>query len=1079
MPAQDKSLAVAPDAPPGTGTGVSSSGTATTGTGVEEAPLPLHLQEQDGRLVPYFKWTPEEFDRLYQLSQGLRTQDQTPKYSLQSLSATGVAVGGYAELTIVLDIRVGQDNGVAIPLRLGEAIFRGDVRSEGPDECLLHVAEDGKGYVLRLRGSPQTPHRVTLDVLVPIVQVGDESRLRISTPRATQSSLKLRVPFTGAVGQVAGKASLQAVPTADGAATELTVVGLDPDLQLVWRKPGTRGEQQAAVLESEGETLVRMSDRTVRSETTLTVRGTGRLESFTIRLPPGTVPTLVNGDDYTLAAGASPDLVQVHVEDDTADSVTIRLSTSRPRDSTETSWVELAGFEVLEAARHWGHIAVSVPREWQVLWGPRRNVRQVDQWPESLRQSDVVAAFEYFSQPCSLTARVVPRQVRLTVEPEYVLLVAEDQVKLEMKLRYGIRGNDESALSVQLAGWAFDNIQPENLVAVDGAAVDSAGALVIPLLQPARGNLEIIVTAHRPIEPGTARLSLALPQPQAGTLGPATLVVAAAENVELTPVSTAMRGLSRQDVPPAVKLPEGMQPPLVYRGETARAMFVAEMAIRERSLSVDVASEIHLTPRQEEVRQRLSYHVGYQRVDELLLDVPAAVAKDLRVFWGDRQLSLAEVRRQNLEPASPALMRALLPSAVIGPLELALRYPIHPPQPKLGEIVATPVPLVMPRDGDLLSNRLLVRSPAGIKVQANGGVWKPAEPSGTGLPDQNQLELSATERTAAVTLEVAMENPQALGSTVVERAWIQTWHGTRWRQDRAVFNLTTDQQSLELAVPSGVEMKDVKVILDDQPVEPKAVGINRLRIELSGISRLTSRRLETWYYFSHAQPAAGRLRVELPHLEPHVWVRKTYWQLILPPNEHAVIFPSGFTPEYRWGWNGAFWGRISLLDQKALEIWSGAPQLSPVPDATSRYLFSGMGAVTAGELRTASRSVIVLGASGAALVAGLLLIYVPAVRNPAALLVASIGLATAALIYPGPTLLAGEAAVLGLALAIVAAMLRRSMGRHRRPIVLPEVTSSILERASSPKSPQTAPVGNQLSTEVLPAELPVSTSDVR
>ena len=65
------------------------------------------------------------------------------------------------------------------------------------------------------------------------------------------------------------------------------------------------------------------------------------------------------------------------------------------------------------------------------------------------------------------------------------------------------------------------------------------------------------------------------------------------------------------------------------------------------------------------------------------------------------------------------------------------------------------------------------------------------------------------------------------------------------------------------------------------------------------------------------------------------------------------------------------------------------------------------------ELHTAGRTWIVLWASGVALVAGLLLIYVPASRRPATLLVVGIGLLAAGLIAPEPTLLLAQAAGLG------------------------------------------------------------------
>ena len=83
------------------------------------------------------------------------------------------------------------------------------------------------------------------------------------------------------------------------------------------------------------------------------------------------------------------------------------------------------------------------------------------------------------------------------------------------------------------------------------------------------------------------------------------------------------------------------------------------------------------------------------------------------------------------------------------------------------------------------------------------------------------------------------------------------------------------------------------------------------------------------------------------------------------------------------------------------------------------------------ELRTANRTLIVLFASGMALIGGLVLIYVPATRHPATLLLVALVLGSLAALYPEPTLLAGQAASLGLAATFLAALLQRIMLRRR------------------------------------------------
>ena len=66
----------------------------------------------------------------------------------------------------------------------------------------------------------------------------------------------------------------------------------------------------------------------------------------------------------------------------------------------QDEFLELAGFELQgKAVRQWGHIAVQVDGDWQVVWGPQRNVRQIDELPDDLRRDNLAAGFEYYVQP--------------------------------------------------------------------------------------------------------------------------------------------------------------------------------------------------------------------------------------------------------------------------------------------------------------------------------------------------------------------------------------------------------------------------------------------------------------------------------------------------------------------------------------------------------------------------------------------------------------------------------------------------------------------------------------------------------
>ena len=233
-------------------------------------------------------------------------------------------------------------------------------------------------------------------------------------------------------------------------ATELSVVGLGGDFLLAWHKLNPRAAETPLVLEASGTVLARLDSRSITAEATLSVRSYGvPFDRFTVRLPPGMELSPGTANGYVVTPmeadatqnGSSQRLVVVQLPKKTAGPVEVRLACRRGYDPLkDQSWCELAGFEVVGAARQWGAIAVAAGGDWQVLWGTSTDLRPSDQLPDSLRKEDVVAGFEYSMQPYSLTARLTPHKTRVAVEPKYVLLVERNEVRLEGRLTYTIRG---------------------------------------------------------------------------------------------------------------------------------------------------------------------------------------------------------------------------------------------------------------------------------------------------------------------------------------------------------------------------------------------------------------------------------------------------------------------------------------------------------------------------------------------------------------------------------------------------------------------------------------------------------------
>jgi hypothetical protein len=124
-------------------------------------------------------------------------------------------------------------------------------------------------------------------------------------------------------------------------------------------------------------------------------------------------------------------------------------------------------------------------------------------------------------------------------------------------------------------------------------------------------------------------------------------------------------------------------------------------------------------------------------------------------------------------------------------------------------------------------------------------------------------------------------------------------------------------------------------------------------------------------------------------------------------------------------------------------------EAEPLPAGTNRYLFSRLGKAPALTIRVAERSLIVLSASGVALILGLVLIYVPLVRKAGMLFALGLALATLGLLFPEPALLLAQASTLGVLLALFAAWLRDSHLRRTGRGVIVHAGGSVSDRKST------------------------------
>ncbi|HEV3003997.1 MAG TPA: hypothetical protein VGX78_06020 [Pirellulales bacterium] len=1062
------------------------------------------LPNEDGNLRPVYNVPLPDLERALQMGEG----PKPPSYTIEQMNVAGeVRINaanetGYAKLSIEFTIKAGDKQLVRVPLRLGNAVLAEPAKFHDDGEHRLSFDSTTREYVAWFRGESEKAHRLTLPTLVGTEIVAGRNRLRLSPPRANSGELLLKVPLARAAAEVTQGGQLTGIQPSGGVTEIKAILNLASDFELAWNDAAKPQVELRTLLEAKGEIVTKIEGSSIQSKALLAVGSFGgEFQSFRVRLPHGATLVPETHEGYSVAllnvsGDDDPRLVEVRLSKKTVSPFKVHLTTQQPHDVARSNELaELGGFEVLGAVRQWGYIALQVDDAWQVSYGKLQRVAQVEELPVEMRRGDLDAGFAYFGQPYSLPARILPRATVLFVEPSYVAQVHADRVELASTLKYQVGGAKAFALEIDFSGWEveltnIDSLEPPGLV--DGANVVSVEGLPlrIPFKQAIKGEVKISIRAHRPLAPGADAVEFTLPHPKADTVAPADLIVVPADNVEVIAREADLVGLVRRPLPAATVLPSRQHEPLGYRVEPGASRFAAAFHVDTRRVMSRVRSVVALARPGGGVSQTIAYQIAHEAADSFLLDVPQSLVGPglIEASVDGHTLPVTEVgpptekgpaievrpaddaRRDEAVPEGTERMRVTLLEKRIGTCDLVLKYKVPDWQPGRKGTVQANVPLVMPVDGQCLGNELTVLARGGIDVQLADAAWKEADDAAEAQADV-ALRLTSSAPRGNVRLGLRLDEPRVQEATLVERAWLQTRFGPGGRRDRAVFAFTSQHGRLSVRLPEGILSPQFR--LDGVTVADTGPSLDQRVISLPKPGHHV---LEV-SYVHHATPAGargGRAAIEVPQLDSGVEARETYWQLVLPRDEYLLTWPEDLVPESTWAFNGFCWARRPTLDQAALETWSGlAEHATPLSPVNNRYLFSTTAIRGPLVVQSARRSIVVLAASGLVLVFGLAWIYLPVLRHPAALLIASVGLLAAAALAPELAVIGAQAAALGLMLVLVAGLLKRGTTDHRSRLSLRGASSSIVGRGSThshPRLPVPAP-GVSTSTAAVAVEV--------
>lgn len=1023
----------------------------------ESGPSVIYMRSEDGKLIQVIGMTTDDFDRLDRLDRRLKAPDQLDGFTLDGLEISAKE-SGQAQLlvTAIASVTVHQDTWVRIPLRMHELALTTNPLHQGGEEFFLQGEKTG--YYWWIQGEPGKRYTLTLEGVVQLGTLGDETFLSWSLPHPTQSSLMMN--FVPSGPQVSLSSGGQLVTTRDdeNAVTPVRVVGLGGVLSMSWRPESFPAAERKPIVEVESLTNVTIDGPgSAICEISLNIRPLGdRAKVVHIRLPVGSVVTSAeDGPGHTVMvetiAYAQPEfpdgqIVTVKLSPDGPESVDVRLvtvSTSARADANE--WLEVGGMEVLEAVRHSGEVLIAADGDWAVTW--ETDARRIGQSIDA--RADWIASFEFYRQPTALRLKIENKRSRVQVEPVYVMRVESDSVQLDCLLSYRVRGAKTDRFELEAAGWTIAEARSNRDINEEGLALAEVHPFVIPLRSAETGEIEIHLSATHSID-GSDSL-LRLPRPLAPLGKPGILVVQPADNVRFMPDPVMTKSWLPTTIPSAVELRPSSQIPMAYRKRSNDDPWIIGFRrdIRVGAISAQTHTKLSkLTQNVVEIDQSVDYRFENEPVSQLVLTVAQGMSdiRDPLVTFDGEPLSvtLPNLDVRSSDGLTSWLIR--LPGPKIGAHRLKLQYSLE--VPVLNRIRPKRlIPLVLPGDGTIESQTVAIESTkrviTSLATDDASANWTESTETRAG---KSVHLFKAIQPVNQIALEYRQGDQPVANSTVTERVWVQSWLSGKIRQDRAVFLATTSQPNLTIRIPSAASTEEMRVQVNGRAAEFSFESTTTLVVPLPWQIRTKQlHRIEVVYRFLN-QIKTGRLSLELPWIVGSDSTRTAFWQLVVPRNVHLLTSPIEVTPHYRWVRSGIFWFRQPVLGQVHLEQWTGS-ESRVTPQISNEYLFGSLGPIKNVEVRLEPRHKIVIGGGGIILLLGVLPFYYAPLRHPLLLLVAISVLALVGLVDEGAAGVLGQVTCFGMALLGLSKLIRLFWSRY--PRTKPWEVSTVLPAKST------------------------------
>ena len=575
-------------------------------------------------------------------------------------------------------------------------------------------------------------------------------------------------------------------------------------------------------------------------------------------------------------------------------------------------------------------------------------------------------------------------------------------------------------------------------------------------------EFEIRFSTRRPIAADSSAFDLSLPFVAASGQPASRVIVAPRSNleVEFTPKDDT---LARPTTPDKKVLDvlDSTRNVAAWRWETGTPAFSAKAKIQQQSIATESQSELGFDTRNVAVTQRIAYEVAFEPLAQVRLMIPRAISERVRFRLRD---STGQTR-----PLPPPVFTALvidqsrqcrlsLDPPQVGKFEVLADFEVERTSDMVGdEPSQVSIPVLQSADAEFSATRVNWNTGKKLVATLDDSDWKPE----LGSDKTSSWKVSGTR--TAILLKIAAAGDAALQDFTVQRALIRTVVSEGRRHSQALFELDRDVREFTLTLPPGISSKQVLAWWNRSPMSVEFInrkpsgGDVEVRLRRSRTSKTGAvpneaadvsdkvKGLLLLDYYSEEPVHFGwsnQLQLVTPQFANSVWVAQTIWQVVLPSDQHLLTTPRDYAAQFHWQRSLLLWSRQPNFgfDRINRVLNDAAPDKNDTAagdsftigetSAHNIYPVSCFGPPQPLIFWSMSRSAVVGCGAGLALLLGFVLIRIPATRHVLTFLVVGFSMALTALWFAEPVKVLLQPAILGAAMAVIAAIIDR-VGRSQ------------------------------------------------